>query len=253
MPKSEKREWVYDRQEFIHITAYEIRVCTEVTLTILDMLKAFPEKSAEYLPTIDKNFRRLHKIALDLIDPTNEDKLVIKKDKINLVDNITNLIKEYTDSANERRVKIKFVFDENETFYVYGHRTRLYQVFANLITNCLKFTKDGSIDISLSKYNTINKEVYARLSIRDTGSGIDPEILPRLFNKKKSPDETGFGLFISKEILNALDGSISAYNNVDNKGATFVVTLPLPDAQELDDDSQATHSKSNAQLKPTRG
>ena len=180
MPKSEKREWVYDRQEFIHAKAYEIRVCTEVTLRNLEMLKRSPEKSAEYLRTIDKNFRRLHKIALDLIDPSG-DKLVIKKDKINLVDNITNLIKEYTDSANERRVKIKFVFDENETFYVYGNRTKLYQVFANLINNCLKFTKGGSIDISLSKFsiNTIEKEVYARLSIRDTGSGIDPEILPR--------------------------------------------------------------------------
>ena len=74
------------------------------------------------------------------------------KDKINLVDNITNLVKEYTDSANERRVKIKFVFDENGTFYIYGNRTRLYQVFTNLIDNCLKFTKGGSIDISLSIY-----------------------------------------------------------------------------------------------------
>ena len=91
------------------------------------------------------------------------------------------------------------------------------------------------------------KEAYARLSIHDTGLSIDPEILPRLFNKKKSPDGTGFvGLFISKNILNAHGGSISAYNNVDNKGATFVVTLPPPDAQELNDGSQATHSNSNA-------
>ncbi len=234
-----KKEWVLDQQEFIRIVAYELRTPAEAILGISEMLKKFPEKSAEYLPSIEKNVRRLHKSIQDMTDPSG-DKLVIKLEKINLVDNITNLIKEYTDSAKERRAKIKFVFDENETFYVYGHSTKLYQVFANLIDNCLKFTKGGSVDISLSKYNTIDKEVYARLSIHDTGSGIDPEILPCLFNKKKSPDGTGFGLYLSKEILNAHGGSISAYNNVDNKGATFVVTLPLPDAQELDDDNQAT-------------
>jgi hypothetical protein len=76
MPKSEKREWWYSQQEFTRAKAYEIRVCTEITLRILDMLKAFPEKSTEYLPTIDKNFRRLHKIALNLIDP-----LIQRKDK----------------------------------------------------------------------------------------------------------------------------------------------------------------------------
>jgi signal transduction histidine kinase len=249
MPKSEKKEWSLDQQEFIHLTAYELRIRTQEILGILEMLKSFPEKSAEYLPKIEKNVRRLHKSIQDMIDPTNENKFVIKKEKINLVDEITNLVKEYTDSANERSVKIKFVFDENETFYVYGHRTRLYQVFVNLIANCLKFTKDGSIDVSLSKYsnNTIDKEAYARISIHDTGSSIDPEILPRLFNRpSEPPDGTGFALFISKHILNAHGGSISAYNNADNKGATFVVTLPLPDAQELDDDSRALHSEPNA-------
>ena len=85
--------------------------------------------------------------------------------------------------------------------------------------------------------------MYARLSIHDTGLSIDPEILPSLFNKKKSPDGTGFvDLFISNQILNAHGGSISANNNADNKGVTFEVTLPLPDAQ-FDDDSRAVNSK----------
>jgi signal transduction histidine kinase len=164
--------------------------------------------------------------------------LTLKKEKINLVDEMANLIKEFTDRAKERNVKLKFVFDEDQTFYVYGHRTKLYQVFINLIANCLKFTKDGSINISLARYssNTIDKKSYATLSIRDTGPGIGSEILPRLFGRSsKSPNGIGSMLFISKHILNVHGGTISAYNNADNKGATFVVTLPLPDAQESDD------------------
>ena len=97
-------------------------------LGILEMLKKFPEKSAECLPIMEKNARRLHQLIQDMVDPTKiEKKFVFKKEKINLVDDITNLIKGFTDSANERNVKIKFVFDEEQTFYVYGHRFKLYQ------------------------------------------------------------------------------------------------------------------------------
>ena len=61
-----------------------------------------------------------------MVDPTKiANKFVIKKEKINLVNEMTNLIKEFTVSANERNVKIKFVFDEEQTFYVYGHRFKL--------------------------------------------------------------------------------------------------------------------------------
>ena len=200
------------------------------------MLKAFPEKSAEYLPIMEKNARRLHQSIQDMVDPTKiAKKFVIKKEKINLVNEITNLIKEFTVSANERNVKIKFVFDEDQTFYVYGHRFKLYQVFVNLIANCLEFTKDGSIDISLAR--TIDKKAYATLSIHKTGLGIDSKILPRLFSKSL---KFGSGLFVSKHILKVHGGTISAFNNANNKGATFVVTLPLASLHVPEDVSQAT-------------
>ena len=134
-------------------------------LGILEMLKAFPEKSVEYLTIIEKNARRLPQLIQDLVVPTKiKNKFVIKKRK-NQFSRWNNLIKEFTDSANEMNIKIKFVFDEDQTFYVYGHRTKLYQGFADLIGNCLKFTKDGSIDILLARYsnNTIDKKPCATL------------------------------------------------------------------------------------------
>jgi len=71
-----------------------------------------------------------------------------------------------------------------------------------------------------------NKEVI--VSIKDTGLGLDPEILPRLFSKfaSKSFKGTGLGLFISKSIIEAHGGKIWAENNVNGKGATFYFTLP---------------------------
>ena len=86
MPKSKKIEERLDQLEFIRLAAYELRVPTEAILGSLEMLKAFPEKSAECLPIMEKNARRLHQSIQDMIDPTKiANKFVIKKEKINLV------------------------------------------------------------------------------------------------------------------------------------------------------------------------
>jgi signal transduction histidine kinase len=70
---------------------------------------------------------------------------------------------------------------------------------------------------------------YVIVSMKDTGTGIDPEILPRLFTKfaSKSSKGTGLGLFISKSIIEGHGGKIWAQNNSDGKGATFSFSLPI--------------------------
>jgi signal transduction histidine kinase len=96
------------------------------------------------------------------------------------------------------------------------------------VDNSLKFTKTGKISISSEQ-----KDSQVIVSIKDTGSGIDPEILPRLFTKfaTKSDKGTGLGLFISKSIVEAHDGKMWAQNNHsnidENKGATFTIVLPI--------------------------
>ena len=84
-----------------------------------------------------------------------------------------------------------------------------------------KFTKNGTVKIKIEKNND------AIFTIEDTGSGIDKDILPRIFTKfaSKSKSGTGLGLFISKAIIEAHGGQIQAYNT--NKGATFRFILPF--------------------------
>ena len=71
------------------------------------------------------------------------------------------------------------------------------------------------------------------MSVKDAGTGIDPEILPRLFTKfaTKSTSGTGLGLFISKSIIEAHGGKIWAENNADGKGAAFYFSLPILKSQ----------------------
>ncbi len=109
-----------------------------------------------------------------------------------------------------------------------------------MLSNALKFTEDGVITINTEKFmdtvninsNENNKEKeFVSIKIKDTGKGIDPEVLPRLFEKfaTKSDKGTGLGLYISKNIIDAHGGKIWGGDNNKSKknGAEFGFTLPL--------------------------
>jgi signal transduction histidine kinase len=101
--------------------------------------------------------------------------------------------------------------------------------------NAIKFTKEGgggTVSINIKKKESNS---WVIVSVKDTGGGIDPEIMPRLFTKftSKSFKGTGLGLFISKSIIEAHGGKIWAENNIDGKGATFSFSLPLFDQSKL--------------------
>jgi two-component system, OmpR family, sensor histidine kinase VicK len=99
-------------------------------------------------------------------------------------------------------------------------------VLANLLNNSLKFTNHGMITISAEQRDKTNEAI---IKIKDSGPGIDPEIIPHLFSKFKTKSEKGLGLglYIAKSIVDAHGGKIEAHNNANSKGATFVVMLPL--------------------------
>ena len=131
------------------------------------------------------------------------------------------------DSEDTRRrvddSNIKFEYSPRKVL-VEADRMRISQVLSNLLSNAVKFTKQGTVYISAD-----NKDGQLIVSVMDTGSGIDPEIISRLFTKftTKSQTGTGLGLFISKSIIEAHGGRIWAENNKDGKGATFTFRLPL--------------------------
>ena len=112
-------------------------------------------------------------------------------------------------------------------------RERITQVLYNLLDNAIKFSEEGIISLAVERKrnnedNDDAKEVIV-ISLKDTGSGIHPEIMPKLFSKfaSKSFSGTGLGLYISKGIVEAHGGKIWAENNPDGKGATFTFTLPV--------------------------
>ncbi|MGB7954824.1 MAG: ATP-binding protein [Candidatus Nitrosopolaris sp.] len=117
-----------------------------------------------------------------------------------------------------------------EDIFIQADKGRINQVISNLLSNAIKFTKEGSITLAVEKKDN-NQEIL--FSIQDTGTGIHPEILSRLFTKFASKSEigTGLGLFISKSIIEAHGDKIWGENNPDGRGATFSFSLALEENQ----------------------
>jgi signal transduction histidine kinase len=202
------------------------------------------KKQLEKLEVIIRNASRLQRLTEDILDVTKIESqtLKLRLEKANLNDLISDIIGDYTGSEIGKlksNVKIRFEpNDKDSSIFVNVDRVRISQVISNLISNALKFTEEGSITVAInnkiSKDNIDNNQVI--VSVKDTGTGIDPEILPRLFTKfaTKSDVGTGLGLYISKSIVEAHGGKIWAENNNNNnnldgqirRGSTFYFTLP---------------------------
>jgi signal transduction histidine kinase len=142
----------------------------------------------------------------------------------------------------------------NDTFVICD-KSRITQVISNLLSNAIKFTNEGFIEISIKREqafnnhhniggnvssgsNLIQKEQrqdisstssFIIVSVKDSGRGLDPDLIPRLFTKfaTNSDQGVGLGLYISKNIIEAHGGKIWAENNKDQRGSTFSFTLPL--------------------------
>ena len=241
--KANEQLKVHDKlqKEFINITAHELRTPIQSIMGYAEMIKSFPEKTSTYVQPIERNAQRLYKLIHDILDITKMESgnLVLKKTEFDLKEKIKNVIKDLTtakkiDGINQN---VQFVFHPpNDTFKVFADKERIYQVISNLIRNAAKFTSgdEAKIEIILEKVKNDKKEnEWVSVKIRDNGTGIDPEILPRLFSKFTTKSEfggTGLGLYISKKIIEAHGGTIRGYNNnlkAEKKGATFEFILSL--------------------------
>ena len=149
---------------------------------------------------------------------------------------IVNAIDDITTNKESSRIKrnvIKVIYPHrSRDISIEADKGRINQVIHNLLDNSLKFTYSGTIAITaeMKKENeNVNDEVV--VWVKDTGTGIDSQIFPRLFSKFATKSEvggTGLGLFISKSIVEAHGGRIWAENNSEGgKGATFYFSLPL--------------------------
>src|SRR5215469_108346 len=206
--------------EFINIAAHELRNPIQPIVGLAEILRSKKKEITntdiydEYLSIIIRNARRLKDLTDNILDIARMESQSINLNKqiINIDTLILDVVQDITkESLVTHDVKLlchninrKQELPENEIL-VYADRGRIIQVISNLIHNALNFTRKGVV--------TITKNIQdgsAVVSVKDTGSGIDPQIIPRLFTKFTTRSErgTGLGLYICKRIIEAHGGKI---------------------------------------------
>lgn len=236
---------LHDRlqREFINVAAHELRTPIQPLLGVASLIESElagrdrTEISKSRLDMIIRNAKRLQRLSSDILEVSRIEgqSLKLNKQVIDLKANVLQVIEDCKSFiASGRPLEIVFEpsgdDDEKKPVLVEADQSRLFEVISNLMRNAIKFTEEGTISVRIEE-----KGGEAVVAVRDTGKGIDPEILPRLFTKfaSKSEQGTGLGLYISKSIIDAHGGRMWAENNADGKGgATFWFSLPLAKAPE---------------------
>jgi two-component system, OmpR family, sensor histidine kinase VicK len=245
------------QKEFINIAAHELRTPIVPILNLSELLysnvllhsnvkgqqqqEEQQNEMLQMLRTILRNANRLHQLTENILDVTRieSNTLKLRKERFNLNDAILSVVEGYREQIANGNVKVMYDGRGGITL-VEADRRRLTQVVSNLLNNALKFTEEGAVTVTTTIERKGDRDGGGEVivSVKDTGSGIDPELMPRLFTKfaTKSYQGTGLGLFIAKSIVEAHSGKMWAENNNNSdrkhKGATFYFTLPVVNINE---------------------
>jgi len=220
------------QQEFIDIAAHELRTPIQPILGLSQIIRRKLKETdcIEPLNIIIRNALRLQRLTEDILDvqKIESQTLQLHKERFELSGWISNLVAEYRNDLRKEEemetIKLITELDISAHIVVDADRNRFGQVIHNLLNNSVRYTKEGTIAVI-----TKEKDQQVIVSVKDTGKGIDLDILPRLFSKfvTKSYQGTGLGLYICKGIIEAHGGKIWAENNLDGKGARFSFSIPI--------------------------
>jgi signal transduction histidine kinase/ActR/RegA family two-component response regulator len=224
------------KDEFITLLAHELRNPMAAIATSLEVLahkKAVSPAGQRSLGILQRQVAQLGKLVDDLLDASRiaRRKVALRREPVELTALVESAVDDQQAQAEQRRIELSFVRC-GDALWVHGDKVRLNQVVTNLLSNALKFTREGgSVEVSVG----VASETGAKLVVRDTGIGIARETLASIFEpfRRDVRRDTevhagglGLGLALSKGLVDLHGGTIIAHSDGPGTGATFEVELP---------------------------
>ncbi len=237
------------KDNFLAMLSHELRTPLTPVLAALDSLETLPSQSEDSkasLAMIRRNVELESQLIDDLLDLTRiaKDKLQLKFDQIDAHEAITNVAEICKMEAKARKVRIHLNLRAGAN-YVTADTAKFQQIIWNLLKNAIKFTNENG-EIAISSMNP-SPQVLS-ISVRDTGMGIEREMMERIFNPFEQGNQSlhrrfgglGLGLAISKSLAEAHGGTLVARSDGRDQGSTFVLTMntvPPPQRRPLEPES----------------
>ena len=223
------------KSAFLANMSHEIRTPINVMLGMNEMIlrESESEEIRQYAKSIERSGGYLISLINNILDISRIEsgKMEIEEGKYELRQLLDEVMLIAEKQAEQKSLKMNLIFDKTLPAYLIGDVIHIKQILLNLINNAVKYTKEGQIDIKVSKNAEETKLIF---EVKDTGIGIKEENLPILFDafmrvdskKNKKIKGTGLGLAIAKQLVEQMDGMIWV-ESVYGKGSSFFVQLPM--------------------------
>ncbi|MBR6298208.1 MAG: hypothetical protein IKR34_03085, partial [Candidatus Gastranaerophilales bacterium] len=244
------------KSEFVSIVSHELRtpltpISNSLEIVLSNQAGEISEDARNFILMAKRNIQRLSGIIEDLLDLSRiqTGKLDFRYKTVNITSSLELLLKTFYQSAEEKNINISLDIKENLPD-IYADLRRIEQIFTNLVSNSLKFTSsNGKIDIQASVVNACDMETdkivspktklsgnYIKVSVSDTGIGMNEEDIPKIFDKfsqiesslNRNTGGVGLGLTITKQLIDAHLGLI-AVTSKEHEGSVFTVYIPVLD------------------------
>jgi len=231
------------KSRFLAAMSHEIRTPFNAVLGLLDVLgeTKLNKDQRHLVKTAEKSSLSLLRIINDVLDYAR-----ISSGKYTMIDTVFPANGVFEDvkqlfevKAREKDLELNTEYDVPENLYLKGDLGRIRQILLNFVSNALKFTEAGEINLRVSVDESGQEKPVLKFEVEDTGIGISEPDLAKLFEEffmvdssdSRSFEGTGLGLTISKTISKMLGGEIGAFSELD-KGSTFFLTVPLERANK---------------------